>query len=168
MSAPPLPAATSAETQTSAPASWTAWLAGSAVLVFGWIGFLAALTALTANPPAVNPLQIASSDFVLVGHWKNRATGEFDVERELKQGQLQGTVIVEDIPKPGPPGQAVWVIPVTKLGKRYSVTQGEFLNHPTEPQPNVEPWPVKLEPQCYPATSDVLDQIDAVIKQAGK
>lgn len=168
MSALPLPAATSSPTQTPVSVMRSAWIVASGMLLLGWIGFLAVLTVATANPPVVNALQIAASDLVFVGHWKNRATGEFQVERELKQGQLQGTVIVEDVPKVGPLERDAWVVPVVKLGKRYAVTHGEFTNRPALPRPDQQPWPVKLEPQCYPATNDVLEQIDAVLKRADK
>lgn len=164
MSAPPLPSATSDSVPPPAPVPRSIWLMAAAVLVIVWIGFLAGLTVVTANPPVVNPLQIASSDLVLVGRWKNRTAGQFEVERELKLGQLQGPVVVEDLPVSGPPTNEAWVVPVVKLGKNYAVTHGQFMNAPAQPQANQHPWPVKLPVQCYPATADVLQQIESMLK----
>lgn len=167
MSPPPLPAATADRVPAAALAWHSGWLAVGSVLVVVWIGFLAALTWTTANPPVANAVQIASSDLILVGHWKERAAGRFHVERELKSGQLRGEVLIEDVPPFGPPDHAAWVIPVIRRGKKYSVTQGELINRPVNPQaqPNRPPWKVEVPAQCYPATADVLQQIDAVLKQ---
>lgn len=172
MSAPPLPAATSGPAPVAVePSVRSPWLLLSAGIVALWIVCLAALTWRTANPAVINQVQISSADLIFVGRWADRKAGRFEVERELKRQQLQGEVIIEGALPHGPPTSESWVIPVTVHREKYAVTQGVFINHPRQPAiaEKLPPWKVEVAPLCYPATEDILRQIDAALgrPQAG-
>src|SRR5690349_24987134 len=96
------------------------WLWLSAGIVLAWVLFLAVVILRTASPPVVNAVQLEESDLILVGHWDNRSEGRFEVEQELKRGQLRGVVSVLGLPEKGLPAGESWVIPVTKIGNAYS------------------------------------------------
>lgn len=140
-------------------------VAGLTVL---WVLFLAVITWRTANPPVVNGVQVQVSDRILVGRWENRADGRFEVTQELKRGDPLGVVTVTGVPDRGTPTNDLWVIPVLKFGGTYSVTHGQFVNHPWRrlPAADAQEWEVRVNPQCYPATDDVLEQINAVLSAA--
>lgn len=168
MSAPALPAArppsSSVEHPSAVPRDRSKlWL--SALVAAVWVLFLATITWRTANPPVVNVVQISESDLIFVGRWEDRAAGRFHIERELKHGQFQGAVNVLGLPDRGLPRGETWVIPVTKVGDAYSVTQGVFTTGPLplDPQGNAAVWKVHVPPQCYPATDDVLNQVQRAL-----
>jgi hypothetical protein len=160
---PPVAAAPAAASQT-ASRGLLGMVIGAVII---WIGFLSVLTARTANPWIVNEIQIERSDAVLLGHWVNRRTGEFAVVKDLLHRQSPGTVTVTGLPERGLPAAESWVIPVTKLGSSYEVTQGHFRYHPIDPVHGVSPQPLEgtIAPQCYPETPDILQQIEQVLQR---
>ena len=147
----------------AAPLHRSVWLRIAAAATVAWVCALAAITWMTANPPVINLLQLQHSDLVLVGTWENRAEGRFLVERELKHGRLKGPVKIVGLPDRGLPTTPAWVIPVTKLGDTWAVTRGEFpiLVRPPAKDARPQVVEVNVDPQCYPATNDVLGQIAA-------
>ncbi len=166
MSAAP-PVAAPIETKDVGRAAWHTSLrvrcAGAAVLI--WIVALAAMTWNTANPDVVNRAQIEESHFVFVGRCEDPAKGTFHVERELKRGELQGPVTVQDLPKQLPPKNTAWVVPVLRHGKSFVVTEGVFPLPPAQVVgPNGVPLEAHVAPKIYPATDDVLRQIDALLR----
>lgn len=142
------------------------WLWLAVGIVSTWVLFLAVMTFRMASPAVVNAVQIVESDLILVGRWDRDSENRFDVERELKHGQLRGPVNVLGLPEKGMPTGEAWVIPVTKIGDAYSVTQGTF---PLRRQPDAPPdaklpfQRVDVSPQCYPVTDDVLRQIERIL-----
>lgn len=141
------------------------WLWLAIGIVLAWVLFLAVMTFLTASPAVVNFMQIAESDLILVGRWDRRSENRFEVERELKHGQLHGAVNVLGLPEKGLPTGESWVIPVTKIGNAYSVTKctiplrrGQAAADAKLPFESVD-----VSPQCYPATDDVLRQIERAL-----
>ncbi len=166
MSATPLPAASENPPAPNVPPPGSlAKFRVAASLTLAWVLFLAGLTWRTANPPVVNRVQIRNSEYILVGRWENRQEGRLEVVQELKRGVSLGVVTVTGLPERGLPAAKSWVIPVTRFGGAYSVTHGQFLNSPRQPQPDgkIPHWQIDVPPQCYPATDDVLEQILAVL-----
>ena len=133
----------------------------AAIVVTVWVIYLAYITIRTANPPVINRVQIDAADFLLLGRWENFSTGRFRVERELKHGRLTGLVQVLGLPDHLPSQSIEWVIPVSKTGDAVSVTQGIYENRPLHSGQNLNGvWKVRVAPQCYPATAEILRQID--------
>jgi hypothetical protein len=163
---PPDAAAESSVGANASPARGR-WFPFAIVIIAVWIAFLAVLTWRTANPPVVNDVQILESDEIFVGSWKDQAEGRFDVADELRHGQIHGLVTITGVPQRGAPKSDRWVIPVTRRGGTYAVTQGIF---PPGRDPLAKPGdrplpPVHVEPLCYPATEAVLAQIRRLLPQ---
>lgn len=143
------------------------WLVSA--LVAGWILVLSLLTFWTANPPVLNRVQLTQSDAVFVGRWVDEATGRFEVTQELKHGQPVGIITVSRVPKLRMHASDRWVIPVTKLGDVYSVTQGTFVARVFDPQTNGEGYvKIQVVAQCYPATDEVLAQVQTILEQSAQ
>ena len=138
-----------------------------AILAAFWVVFLAGLTWRTANPPLVNRVQILASDRLLVGHWLDVKSGRFQVNRELKQGDISGEVIIENSPIPGKNFTAdqEFVVPVRKRKDNYVLTAGDFRIEKSSPAASDLPAG-RIQPQIYPATAEILDQIEQLLKPA--
>jgi hypothetical protein len=164
-----LPAAKDAAVASAAPIAGRRALASAAAVTLGWVLFLAVVTWRTANPPAINIVQILESDLVLVGSWQDRRAGRFEVLEELKHGGRTGLMTVAGAPCAKSPAETTWVVPVRREGTSWKVTQGRFANRPLEAHardPDAPPpWIVQVEPQCYPATDDVLRQIRMLLER---
>jgi hypothetical protein len=140
-----------------------------AALVVGWIGWLAWLTLNTANPPIVNRVQLLASDLVIVGRWEDRTAGRLRIVRELKHGELAGTITVERAPPPRgiSDADAEWIVPVRRTRAGYAVTSGKFVNRP-ERAGGAAGDKIDIPPQIYPATKDILRQIEVLLPKAAE
>jgi hypothetical protein len=127
-----------------------------------WAGCLAALAVRSANPVVVNRVQVWHADSLVLGVWDAKAA-RLTVERTWKSPVPADSIAIGTMPQQHPSGRII--VPVTRLSsQQYEVTQGRLWNPPERPAASTEkPVESDVQPLVYPATDDVIRQIEALL-----
>lgn len=132
----------------SSPRSHFTLITATLVAACWWI-FLVWLAIFTANPVTLNREQILRASYVVTGTLvSNPPTAEVAIEREWKDHGLSGTILVNDLPAIARRPGLTYIIPLSRVGHGFHVTQ--------MPPPNKVPL-------IYPATSDSIGQLQAIL-----
>lgn len=141
---------------------------GIAAVALAWVVALAVLVACSANPVVVNRAQIWHADTIVLGAWDARDPSRLNVERTWKTPLAADSIAVSKAPTSRLHERMI--VPVTRLAQnQFEVTQGVLLN-PLERRPvgakPKEPRHAEVQPLMYPATEDVIRQIEALLSAA--
>jgi hypothetical protein len=139
-----------------------------AAVALAWIAALAVLVVQSANPVIVNRVQVWHADVIVLGVWQPGDPPQLSVERTWKTPLEAKSVGVRAARGVTTSGRAI--VPLTRISRDlYEVTQGELLNLPERRRTGdktEEPEPSHVRPLVYPATDDVIAQLEALLSPA--
>lgn len=117
-----------------------------------WLAMIA-MALLTANPAVVSVPQIQQADAVVTGTVPDPQGEKFVVERTWKGDLKPGTITVLNLHEaPALERGKKYVFPVSRFGRSYRITRTEEQN-------------LNTPPIVYPATYEVTDRLQQVLKQ---
>lgn len=137
-------------------------------LGLAWIAALLTIVLTSANPVVVNRLQVQYAQVIVQGTWQPGSPPQLEVERTWKSPLDHQRVVVREAPGVRTSGRAI--VPLTRIGPDlFEITHGDL---PTIPeQRSSVPAPeaarvAQVRPQVYPATPEVVQQIEALLPAA--
>jgi hypothetical protein len=129
-----------------------------------WCSILTALWLVAANPVIVNRTQLMHAEAVVLGTWQQPGSDQFRVERSWKR-DLAGKTLSIEAAGPAAKLTGPLIIPISHASEVvYRITQGPLVNLPRDPL--VEPMPAFVRPLVYPATAEVIAQIEEQVATA--
>ena len=125
-----------------------------------WGIALVSLAMLTANPLTLNRAQIEQADVIVTGRIVDAQQGTVDVEQTWKSGIKREQITVRNLARTNARNGSRFLLPLSPTaGGVYKITQpqlpGQRDNRSTANQPQ----------RIYPATDDVLAQLQEILKR---
>ncbi len=144
-------------------------------IAVAWVGALATVVLVDANPVVLNRAQVYAADVVVTGRLERDGTSLKLQVMEILKGtfpDLAPTPTVSlDGPLPTMLPQGTVIAPLSRRGESgspsYQITQGEFPNLGL-PNANDQPRPIQpalLQPLLYPDTPDARAQLAAILAE---
>jgi len=141
-----------------------------AAIGLAWIAVLAWLVVKSANPIVVNRVQLQHARVIVQGVWQPgspQKPPKLTVERTWKMPLEVTEVSIREPEGVQPAGRVI--VPLTRISPDlYEITQGELINLPERhprPQNPKDMVFAQVRPLVYPATPDVVRQIDALLSE---
>jgi len=133
------------------------------LLAAAWCGVLAGLVTVSANPVVVNRVQMLHADVVAQGVWIPGPPAELDVQRTWKGTLAVGRIGVHGaLPEQTIAGEVIVPLSRRRDGQ-WQITGGVLSNPVQQADRDRLPEASEVRPLVYPATADVIRQIEALL-----